>query len=70
MSSESMNENIVNIFWLFVFVMNFLIGKHQCAFYIGKILPNNLEFSDANGWMLLEVRIFKSSHSFMHRSSK
>ena len=52
-----MNENIMNIFWLFV--IN-LVWKHQCTFYIGRILPNNLEFSDANSWMLIEVRILKS----------
>ena len=50
-----MNENIMNIFWLLK--IN-LVWKHQCAFYIGRILPNNLEFSDANSWMLIEVRIF------------
>ena len=40
-------------FWLFI--INFPFGENQCAFYVGRILPDSLEFSKANGWMRSEV---------------
>ena len=56
MTSGLMDKHIMNSFCLFV--INILyIWKHQCAFYVGRILPGGLEFSDANGWVVLEVGI-------------
>ena len=47
----------MNSFCLFVINLLLYICKHQCAFHVGRIFPGRLEFSDANGWMVLEVRI-------------